>query len=347
MDTARVADAPRWPVDGHDWAIAYLHKALIHGRTRHAYLITGPEGVGKRQLAHAFAQALNCQHEDVAQRPCLQCRSCKLMASGNHPDLIYAQNDPNSGQLKIDAIREVTRQIALKPFDSRYRVAIFQNFDAAQPRAQDALLKTLEEPSPHAVLLLTAATAEMLLPTITSRCQVLRLRPVAAETIAAVLRRKEAESETPLAVRDATLVARLSNGRIEWALRALHDADVLEERAQHIDILRNVIQGNRRRRFDIAEEISNAAKNNKPALRALLETWQTYWRDVLLAASNAEVPLTNIDMRDDLIGLANHVGVADALQAVRATRRMMQTLSTNAQVRMGLDVMLLDYPRLK
>ena len=154
-----------WPVYGHDWAVAQLGKSMDFGRVRHAYLITGAESIGKSTLAHLFAMALNCTHPDEAARPCGECRSCHLIFSGNHPDILYAEQDPSTGALKIDAIRAVMRSLAMKPFEARYRIAIFDHFDAAQPRAQDALLKTLEEPPPSAILILTATREEALLST--------------------------------------------------------------------------------------------------------------------------------------------------------------------------------------
>lgn len=328
----------QWPVTGHAWAVDYLQKGLLHGRTRHAYLFTGPTGIGKHRVASAFAQALNCRAEAVTSRPCGVCRSCKLMQSGNHPDLIYAEHDANSGQIKIDAVRDVAKQLALKPFDSRYRIAIFRDFDAAQPRAQDALLKTLEEPAPQAVLLLLAQSTEVLLPTITSRCQLVRLRPVAIATIEAALQAQN------LGADQARLLARLSNGRIEWALNAAQQPDALDERAEHLVLLKDAIYGTRRVRFDVAEGASNLFKSDKPGLRGLLETWQTYWRDVLLLASGSDVPISNVDLQAELSGIANRLDAAAAASAVRATRRMMQTLNTNANLRLALEVMLLDYP---
>ena len=106
-----------WSVYGHEWAVEFLQKAMTHGRTRHAYLITGTPNIGKNTLTHAFAMALNCTHAE--SRPCGACRSCKLTFSGNNPDMLYAENDPVSLQLKIDAIRAVTRLIALKPYEAR------------------------------------------------------------------------------------------------------------------------------------------------------------------------------------------------------------------------------------
>lgn len=330
-----------WPVYGHDWAVDFLQTSLKNRRNRHAYLITGTNNIGKNQLAHAFAMALNCENEDAAMRPCGECRSCKLIQSGNHPDMVYGARDERTGALKIDAIREVMRMLALKPFSSRYRIAIFDAFDYAQPRAQDALLKTLEEPSPHAILLLLAQSTENIMPTITSRCQIIPLRPVPQDTVKQLLLDEGAEEE------QATLLARLSSGRVGWALSAYHDEEVMQGRQEALDMLNEVVQGNRAARFKVAEELDKIARKDKQSLSVLLEQWQTYWRDALLLTENSPVKPCNTDRLVELQHLTQILQPKDALRALHSTRKMLnETLKTNANVRMAFEVLFLDYPGL-
>jgi DNA polymerase III subunit delta' len=330
-----------WHVWGHDWAVDFLQRTIANKRNRHAYLITGSRQIGKMQLALTFAMVLNCTHEDSSARPCMQCRSCKLINSGNHPDMLFSQVDEKTGILKIESIRELMRLIALKPFSSRYRIAIFDDFDAAQDRAQDALLKTLEEPPPHAVLILLAESAENIMPTITSRCQIIPLRPVAQATVQHYLEIHGANEEK------ASLLARLSSGRIGWALNALRNENILREREDMLKMLQDVIQGNRVRRFEIAEELDNIGRKDKTALRYLLETWQTYWRDVLLLAQGSPVKPCNSDHYIEIQQLVQQIQADDALKALQATRTMLTTtLKTNANMKMAFEVLFLDYPGL-
>jgi DNA polymerase-3 subunit delta' len=331
----------QWPVWGHDWAVDFLQRTIANKRNRHAYLITGSRQIGKMQLALTFAMVLNCTHEVLSERPCMQCRSCKLINSGNHPDMLFSQVDEKSGALKIEAIRDVMRLIALKPFSSRYRIAIFDDFDAAQDRAQDALLKTLEEPPPHAVLIVLAESAESIMPTITSRCQLIPLRPVAQATVQHYLEMHGASEDK------AILLARLSSGRIGWALTALRDENILQEREDMLKMLQDVIHGNRVRRFEIAEELDNIGRKDKMALRYLLEMWQTYWRDVLLLAEGTPVKPCNSDRHIEIQQLVQQIQVDDALKALQATRTMLNTtLKTNANMKMAFEVLFLDYPGL-
>jgi DNA polymerase-3 subunit delta' len=327
-----------WPVYGHDWAVEQLRKSIAYRRVRHAYLITGPESVGKNTLAHALALALNCTHPDEAARPCMECRSCRLVMSGNHPDMLYSEQDATTGALKIDAIRAVMHRLAMKPFEARYRIAIFESFDQAQPRAQDALLKTLEEPPPNALLILTATRVEALLPTILSRSQIIHLRPVPLAAVRDVLvERCGAESD------HAELLARLSGGRLGWAIGALHDDSLLQERETALDALEDCISRDRAGRFNLAQELGQ----DKLALGPVLELWQTYWRDLLLLTRGSRVPPANSDRLVRLQQLAIHLSADDVLAALRATRTLLDLLRYNINVRLALEVMFLDYPGLR
>lgn len=327
-----------WPVYGHDWAVNQLRKSIAYGRVRHAYLITGAESVGKNTLAHAFAMALNCTAPDEAQRPCGECRSCKLVNSGNHPDILYSETDENTGVLRIEAIRNVMRGLSLKPFEARYRVAIFRDFDRAQPRAQDALLKTLEEPPPTSILILMARSAEALLPTIISRSQAIHLRPVPLPEVRDVLMsRFDEEPER------AELLARLSGGRIGWAINALHDERPLQDREWALDMLEQCVTQTRAQRFDLAQDLSK----DKQVLAHILQLWQSYWRDVVLLCENSRVPPANSDRLVPLQRLSISLSAEEALRALKATRDLLDNLQYNMNLRLALEVMFLDYPGLR
>lgn len=327
-----------WPVFGHDWAVNQLRKSIAYGRIRHAYLFVGTDSVGKHALVRAFTMVLNCTHEDENARPCGECRSCKLILSGNHPDVLYSELDPNTGVLKIEAIRTVTRGLAMKPFEGRYRVAIFSEFDRAQPRAQDALLKTLEEPPPSSLLLLLARSSEELLPTITSRSQTFHLTPVSlAETRSILIEKYNATPER------ADLLAHLSGGRLGWAINALSDDSLLEQRQAAFDMLEECLSRSRAGRFDMAEGLSK----DKLGVAPLLELWQTYWRDLLLIIEQSRVEPANGDRIVSLQRHAIHYTSDDVVRALKATRKLIDDLNYNINLRLALEVMYLDYPGLR
>jgi DNA polymerase-3 subunit delta' len=325
-------EAAQWPVIGHEWAVAQLARALHYGRSRHAYLFTGPEQIGKTTLAHTFAAALNCTGPTP---PCGQCRACTLIARNAHPDLTVVEAETAGGTLKIDQVRALQQTLALRPFEARYRVAILLNFHQANPAAANALLKTLEEPSPDVVLLLTAISADLLLPTIVSRCQPLNLRPLPIQTVRAALEQHfAAPPET------AQTLAQLSGGRIGWAIRALADPSALELRHEALATLDGILTANRRERFALVERMAQ----DKPGLLDVLAVWGGFWRDVLLVASGSRAPLTNYDRAGHIAALARSAGRERAEIALAATTRTLDLLGKNANTRLALEVLLLDYP---
>jgi DNA polymerase-3 subunit delta' len=341
-----------WGVIGHDWAVEHLRKSMDYRRVRHAYLILGAESVGKETLARAFAMALNCAHPDATAHPCGACSACQRIARGAHPDIVYAQHDATTGALRIEEIRAVAGKLALKPFEARYRIAIFRDFDLARPQAQDALLKTLEEPSPAALLFLLAKSTdanlpstssgitqipEAILPTITSRSQIIRLRPVPAAVIeAALIAQFGAQAE------QAALIAHVAGGRVGWAIRALQDPDLLAQRNAALDLLEHLVAQPLVGRF----RESDGLGKDRLALYPLLALWQTWWRDLLLLTEGLDGPLTNLDRAETLRVLAQHVSAGEVFAALDATRTALHTLmTTNAQARLTLDVMLMRYPR--
>jgi len=327
-----------WNIYGHDWAVEHLRRGIVNARVRHAYLITGPESVGKSTLAQAFAMALQCQNPDITARPCGECRACKLVRSGNHPDMIYSQPDANTGALKIEEIRNVTSKIALKPFEGRYRIAILGDFENAAPRTQDALLKTLEEPPGAAIMMVLASSTDAILPTIISRCQSIALTLLPVNMVGSVL--AEHFGADPA---QASLLSRLSGGRLGWAVRAKQDPTLLQQRTQALDMLETLIGENRAGRFAQAETLAK----DKMALGSLLELWQTFWRDVLMIAEDTALPPVNADRVESLQRLAKGMTPQDALAALTATRETLANLAYNVNVRLTLEVMLLDYPGLK
>lgn len=314
-----------WGIHGHDWAVEYLQRGMQNNRIRHAYLFTGTTSIGKNTLAHAFAVALNCQDE--------RCR--KLIMNGNHPDMLYSETDPRTGTLKIESIRSVMSRIAMKPYEGRYRIAIFQDFDHAQPRAQDALLKTLEEPPPYAIIMLLAESTESLLSTITSRVQTIYLRPVEATVIRdTLMQHYDTDEET------ATLLGRFSGGRIGWAIQAAQDPAILEQRTIALDLLEQIIRADRIERFQMADDLSK----DKLALAPLIDLWMTYWRDLLLIIEGSPVKICNIDRQANIEQFAYQVMGEDVLKALRATQTFQRQLGISLNLRLALEVLFLDYP---
>ena len=161
---------------GHEQIINHLKSAMKWNKVSHAYIFNGEKGSGKKMLANAFAQMLQCEGE--GEKPCGTCRSCRQAESGNHPDIISVIHEkPNS--IGIEDIREqLAGDIQIKPYQSRYKIYIVPDSEKMTVQAQNALLKTIEEPPSYAVILFLTTNAASFLPTILSRCVVLNMKPV-------------------------------------------------------------------------------------------------------------------------------------------------------------------------
>jgi len=176
-------------IRGHDAIVQEFTQAVRRGRLGQAYLFTGPPGVGKRLFATELAKVLLCERATPEQwQACDECASCRLVAAGTHPDLVTASRPEDKNELPIAAIRELCRGLALKPARDRGKVAIVDDADDLNEEAANSFLKTLEEPPPHSTLILVGTAADLQLPTIVSRCQLVHFAPLADDVLADLLR---------------------------------------------------------------------------------------------------------------------------------------------------------------
>jgi len=324
-----------WNLIGHEWAVDMLKKHVINGTTRHAYLFAGPPGLGRRTLALRFAQALNCPTPVEAGVPCGQCRDCKQIESMHHADLAIIQADSEGGTLKVDQIRETRRMLILKPYQAKYRVALFLRFQEANDNAANALLKTLEEAPSYAVLILTADHSEQLLPTIVSRCEVLRLRPLRVEAV-----QKELENRG-LETGQARRIAHISGGRFGYALRLIENDFLLEKREERLNDLQSLISASRVEKFAYADKLSR----DKESMRQAVLIWLSYWRDVMLRSAQAGTPLVNVDRNVEIEDLAGQVDLAVARRMVSGLEDVLEKMERNVNSRLLAEVLLLDLPK--
>lgn len=325
-----------WGLIGHQWAVNILRDQVSKDAVRHAYLFTGPRGIGRRTLAIRLAQALNCSNPTSIGTPCFECRICSLINRMQHPDLSIVQAEHEGRTLKVDQIRLLQHELSLSPYDANYRVAILLRFEEASPSAANALLKTLEEPPPKVVLILSAESGEGLLPTIVSRCEVLRLRPLAVNEVNLGLTNK-----WNLPSEQANLFAHLSGGRPGYALRLRDEPGLLDKRNKWISDLQNMIPATRVERFEYA---GNLAKD-KDTLNEVLQVWLSFWRDVLVVSIEAPIPLTNLDQEEEIIRLSSQIHMNQSRQFLSRIEQTILRLSRNINPRLAIEELLLDLPR--
>jgi DNA polymerase-3 subunit delta' len=323
-----------WNLTGHAWAVDMLRGHIQREGVRHAYLFAGAPGLGKRTLALRFAQALNCPQPITQGMPCGECRDCRQFEAMRHPDLEVVEAEVEGGTLKVEQVREMRRRVVLKPYRAPYRVTLFLRFQEANDSAANALLKTLEEAPPHAVLILTANSPEELLPTITSRCEILRLRPVPVEEVGSLLISRGADDEK------ARLLAHISNGRPGYALRLLEDGSALEFREEKLSELEKLLSSTRVDKFKYAEVLAR----DKAALRNTLLVWISFWRDVMLRSANASAEPANVDRLEQIEVLSAGLSLSAASRVVENFETALKRLDGNVNPRLLAEVLLLDLP---
>jgi len=324
-----------WNLVGHEWAVDMLSKHVAHDAARHAYLFCGPPGLGRRTLALRLAQALNCTTPLEPGIPCGECRDCKQIDGMKHPDMTIIQAETEGGTLKVDQVRELQRSLNLKPYQAKYRVVLFLRFQEANDNAANALLKTLEEAPSHAVLILTADSPEQLLPTIISRCEILRLRPLSLESVETYLTQRGIDPDR------ARLLAHISSGRPGYARKLAEDDALLESRDERLNDLQSLISAPRVEKFSYADKLSK----DKEAMRQAIMVWLSYWRDVMLRTTGAKTPLVNIDRNMEIEDLAGRMDLSTARLVVSGLESALEKMDRNVNSRLLAEVLLMDLPR--
>jgi len=339
----------QWPVFGHHWAVQSLQRTIpspkglagvTHGPS-HAYLFLGPRQVGKSTLARVFLQALLCTGE---LRPCGECRACRLMAKGSHPDFRLVQPTDKSGAfdrldgvIRAEQAAEIIHDVALRPAESQYKVFLIQDVHHANDSFANKLLKTLEEPPAHAILCLTALDRASILPTIMSRCQIVELRPLDQQTIARAL--AESWQAPP---EQAELLARLANGRLGWAVEQLQNVKAQAERLEQLHLLWKLLRADRIERLGYTEQL--ASNRNNQQLFGLLELWTTWWRDILLAQSGGTAACCNVDQQVEIDQQAHALSSLAVQRYLHTLKRIEGYLHHTVNTRLALDVLILQMP---
>ena len=267
-------------VVGHKNIIKYISSAVQADAVSHAYILNGERGSGKRLLANLFAMSLQCQNRAEDGEACGKCQSCKQAQSGNQPDIIKVTHEkPNT--ISVDDIRtQVNNDIVIKPYSSKYKIYIIPEADLMSAQAQNALLKTIEEPPEYAVIMLLTENAEALLPTIRSRCVMMKLRNIKDQLV-----KKYLMEHLHVPDYQAEIDASFAQGSIGRAKEAATSQEFAEMTQNALRILK---YANTMEVYELSDAIKSLSED-KQNINDYLDIFQFWFRDVLMFKATQEV----------------------------------------------------------
>lgn len=330
----------QWNLCGHDLAVDFLREHTKPEKMRQAYLITGPDGVGRKSLALAFIKAICCQKPPAQGEFCNQCTTCRQIDARAFSDLTIIEQEGNK-EIKIDQIREMQKTLTLAPFQAPKRFVLIPNFQRATAGAANALLKSLEEPPPRAILILTADARESLLETIASRCEQVRLAPMTVEATRAVL-----ADQFKLTEEKARQLAHLTAGRIGASLRLHDDLQLVETQNDILVELEDVLEKTLRARLQYVDELMRQKISPREQAGKLIPVWLGFWRDCLIYAAKADVPLVNVKHEEWIRKTASQIPLEQVQKILLAHEHALEQVEAYANSRLVLENLLLMPPRL-
>jgi DNA polymerase-3 subunit delta' len=312
---------------GQERAIRLLSRMLHNDRLAHALVFTGIDGIGRQTTATVLAMAVNCTNP-VGVSACNECRSCRKVISGNHPDVIIVK--PSGAFIKIDQVRSLRKQLRFAPIERGRRVIIINDAQTMNAEASNAILKILEEPPNDTHIILTASQTTDLLPTIVSRCQNIHFRPIPVAKIADVLVTKGNLDQDR-----AVALAILAKGSLGRALSA--DANNwMAWRKELLERVGSVSTESTQELFVFAEALAR----DKANLEDALDMMTTWFRDVLMCKFEPE-RILNGDFVEDIQGASQGLSVDEILEKMEAVFAAQSAISRRANPRLALEVMML------
>jgi DNA polymerase-3 subunit delta' len=330
---------------GHRRLLSLLSGAVARDTLPPALLLAGPAGIGKRRVAMTIAEAVNClkpllQSGDFARDACGECAACRRIQRSVHPDVIVIEPG-DMGSIKIEQVRDVIDRSEYRPFEGRRRVVIIDEADALMQAAQNALLKTLEEPPSASMFVLVSSIPDALLPTVRSRCSRLRFAALSPTEVTEVLRRDHGYSE-----QDARASAIDAEGSVGRALQ-LESADLVDAREGAQRLLDYTARaGDPSRRLDAARDVTakkSTSAGEREQLAACLRALGSLLRDVgILSAGGDRSLMGNTDLESQLTSLARSFDSRRTASAYAAVEEALAALERNASPKIVADWLVLQ-----
>lgn len=315
---------------GQEPIVEHLRSAVLLDRISHAYMIEGPFGSGKRKIANIFAQTIQCEVGGVT--PCGKCHSCVQMKSGSHPDVIYV-NHEKPGTISVDDIRkQINADVGIRPYASPHKIYIVDEAEKMNEQAQNALLKTLEEPPEYAVIILLTTNAEIFLPTIRSRCVSLKIRPVADEVVSTYLIDQLGISEEQAAV-----CAAFAQGVIGKALTLARSEDFAKIRSSAVQLLKQISKLDS---YEMSQAVRQINEYNID-LSEYLDILAVWYRDVLKFKATQDA--NGLIFRDETMEIrrqANRFSYAGLENVLKAISDASKRLRANVNFDLTMELLL-------
>ncbi|MBI02212.1 MAG: hypothetical protein CL783_07035 [Chloroflexi bacterium] len=356
LSVAKHTSVVGWKTFGHAGAIRLLTKSFEANRLAHAYLITGPEKVGKRTLALDMACMVNT--EPVADMfgqsgdiDLSKSHQAERIRGGIHSDVEVidpatelaaspGKKEASKTTISIDHIRQIVISgSSTKPFEGMKKVFILDGAHRMVREAETSLLKILEEAPDHVLIVITSPTAEALSQTVVSRCQLLELRPVESYVIESQLIEQFGVDEA-----QARLLSRLARGSPGWAIDAINDPTIIDAHNQAILRFAEIVTGSLESRFRYARLTSSQFWRDRVAVFYELERWIEWWRDMAMMRHELPENLINVEWIDLFSELATEITEERVSAAVTAIENARDALEANAVPQLTLEVMMLDLP---
>jgi DNA polymerase-3 subunit delta' len=315
---------------GHEKQLETLRQSLLNGRLHHAYLFIGPEGIGKRTLALALAQTIHCA--ELGNDFCGRCSACRAIQTGNHADVRVLEPLLNKKDISIQQVRELEKMLSLRSFSGRQKIAIIDPATLMNWPAQNALLKTLEEPPQGCILILIACNAGGLLPTVRSRAFALSFAPLPRQQVARILISSKGKTRE-----QAEILAALTMGSL-GAVSKFEKEKMIEKRLDWMETLVSLRAGDYRAALNAAEAL---AGNREETLKFL--EWAGLWYRDLLTFRIAHAPdkILNMDMLQQIEEHSARIEADDLFSLLSKTAEASQLIQRNVNRRMVLEDLLL------
>lgn len=316
---------------GHEQIKEHMQAAIRDKKPFHAYLFQGEEGVGKEALARMFAAGLQCQSEST-DKPCKECVSCRQMESGNQPDVIWVTREKAS--LGVDEIREqLCNTMDIKPFSSPYKIYLVPEAEKMTEAAQNALLKTIEEPPEYGIVILMTSNISALLPTIQSRCLTMEFRPLSTAVVESYVK-----EHCQVPDYQARASAAFAQGNLGKAMRYAKSEDFIERKDHIISLLRHVEQ------MDLSEMLAviKDLGTRKDEVRDYIDLMVLWYRDVLLFKATKDInQLLFQDEASYISREASHRSYEKIEEILQAFEKAKVRLRANVNFDITMELMLL------